>query len=270
MEEEKKETIEFIEPPELDERLMIPRATIVDIAKKSIPNNIKGTNSFFDVLMEITNKFIQIITIKANQIWEDEGKKLINPRYLLLAMSNFGLNDFITEYLTLKDIEEFNQMPERMINKKVKGMMAPCKKKKDFSENYESLVEQQMNMFKHARAEYEAKENGLPELSSEDDKAQIETKESDDKPGQQNHFTDTNQGVSKSVTDQEAADDTSIGADHKETLPVKKQAIIEVATKSSTEVNDKMLEMNTAMVKNFETNINRKRFKFSEESEDFE
>lgn len=72
-------------------------ATIHNLIKKHLPQELRVSNDTVDMLYKCCNEFVQAVYSEANEISAKDNKTTITPDHITQAMQELGFDDFLEE-----------------------------------------------------------------------------------------------------------------------------------------------------------------------------
>lgn len=121
----------------------LPKACMDRLFQSALPKATKLSKEAREFFKELGIKFIQIISVAAHKICEDESKKTIIPDHIFRALEELGFKEYIEE--CKQTLSEFLELSKRRPSKK-----------NTFEESgltMEELLEKQKKLFEEAKKE---------------------------------------------------------------------------------------------------------------------
>ncbi|XP_055706615.1 protein Dr1 [Phlebotomus papatasi] len=138
---------ELCPPPNEDDELTLPRASINKMIKELIPS-IRVANESRELILNCCTEFIHLISSEANEVCNLRNKKTINAEHVLEALERLGFRDY-------------KQEAEAVLND-CKAVAAKRRRQSTRLEHLgipeEELLRQQQELFAKAREEQAAAE----------------------------------------------------------------------------------------------------------------
>lgn len=129
-------------PPNDDDELTLPRASINKIIKELVPS-VRVANESRELLLNCCSEFIHLLSSEANEVCNLRNKKTINAEHILEALDRLGFHDFKQEAETvLNDCKEVAAKRRRQ-STRLENLGIP----------EEELLRQQQELFAMARQE---------------------------------------------------------------------------------------------------------------------
>jgi histone H3/H4 len=133
----------------MNEEVGLPKATILNLIKEFLPAETRITNEANEVILKLSNEFVNHLSSISNDICLEGGKKTISQAHVAEAMKKLKLNTYLAKIMNVEDFKDL----EGMTDKKRKEMLNSSlnvtrKKKKGISkEEEEELRKKQALLF---------------------------------------------------------------------------------------------------------------------------
>lgn len=72
----------------------LPRATLNEIIKKSLPQDVRAQKETMDLICFISNAFVDLLSDISNNVCCQSGKKNIVPEHVLKALQELHLDNY--------------------------------------------------------------------------------------------------------------------------------------------------------------------------------
>lgn len=87
-------------PPNEEEELSLPRASINKIIKEIVPS-VRVANESRELILNCCTEFIHLISSEANEICNQKNKKTISAEHILEGLNKLGFSDFTRDALNV-------------------------------------------------------------------------------------------------------------------------------------------------------------------------
>ncbi|KAG5683713.1 hypothetical protein PVAND_012978 [Polypedilum vanderplanki] len=141
-------------PPNEEEELSLPRASINKIIKEIVPNLRVNTESR-ELILNCCTEFIHLISSEANEICNQRNKKTISAEHILEALNKLGFSDFTKDALNVMNDCKLAAAKRRRQSTRLENL--------GISE--EELYQQQQELIRQARErmneEFQQQQHGI-------------------------------------------------------------------------------------------------------------
>ena len=132
-----------------DDELNLPKATLVQLIKESLPQGLRATQQSCDLISQLTAHFLTHLASNSNDLCNDAGKKTISHQHVGAALKKMKMDSILAKILELdlpQNESELNlteKETQKLISKQMAGKMKK-KKKRGFNPNTGGLTEEQL------------------------------------------------------------------------------------------------------------------------------
>ncbi|WUR02291.1 transcription regulator NC2 beta chain (NCB2) [Vairimorpha necatrix] len=136
-----------------DEENSLPKSTVERFVSSCLPKQVTVSKDAKEMFLNCSLEFIKLISVQSAAICEKDKKKTIAFEYFFKALEDKGFGEFVG---TCKEYQE-------MYEKYMKAKPSKINKFKSSGLSLEELHNQQLELFKNAKQEFDKTMNGSEE-----------------------------------------------------------------------------------------------------------
>ena len=97
----------------MSEDIGLPKATILNLIKEILPENIRISQEANDVILSLASEFVNHLSSVSNDICLDGGKKTISQSHVAEAMKKLKLHSYLAKIMNVEDLNELEGMTDK-------------------------------------------------------------------------------------------------------------------------------------------------------------